>query len=115
MNIQRNSVVTDELIAVLTKCNLIDLSDVKTAHDIMLRLRIDWQELETRLRNKKIDGFEKVIDTLQQLAAMAIRGACFLEQKRLEALENVEPVEEPWSVKAELEVFRNERKTKVHH
>ncbi len=82
MHTQRTELF-DVVVDVLVLGNKIDTNSIASAQDAMLNLRIDWEELQSRLKNRKVDGFEVVISAMKQLAATAIAMSASLQSKLL--------------------------------
>ena|SRR5258708_1591509 len=68
-------------LSVLNKAISVDCNSVYTAQDAMINLRIDWEELQSRLKNRKLEGFEPVIISMIDLAATSIAVAATLQAK----------------------------------
>lgn len=102
----------DTALIIMDKAKDITVDKVKTAQDAMLNLRIDWESLESTLRNRKLDGFEPVVDTMQQLAATTLAMAAvlraYLMNQRIRQME----MEECDEVAKELAIYRQEKQTK---
>lgn len=56
-------------------------TNVVTPKEAMLSLRVDWEELNTCLHNRKLDGFEPAVDCMIQLAATSLAMAAELQAK----------------------------------
>jgi hypothetical protein len=79
-------------ISMMTRAEKVNVSEIRSVQDAMLNLRVDWEELQSRLRNRKIDGFEPAVDAIIQLAATSLAMAASLNAKiinqRLRQLES---------------------------
>jgi hypothetical protein len=75
--------LVDVVLSVLTQATKADVNNINTAQDAMLNLRIDWEDLQSKLRNRRIDGFEPAVTAMIQLAGTAVSMAAALQAKIL--------------------------------
>lgn len=73
----------DSLRVVIALADKIDGNAVQSAQDAMINMRIDWEELQTRLKNRKFEGFEAVIQAMHQLTATTLVMTAALQAKVL--------------------------------
>ena len=112
--------------SILGKIKEITIDKVNTAQDAMLNLRIDWETLESSLRNRKNDGFEPAVEAMINLSSTAGSMAAVLQSKiinqRIHQMEQAdidnikEILKESKSkpVKEKIEVKKEEIKIKRH-
>jgi hypothetical protein len=82
----------DTSLTAIDRARKVNVAEVHSAQDAMLNMRIDWEELQSRLRNRKIDGFEPAVDAMVQIAATTLAMASALQAKiinqRLRQMDN---------------------------
>lgn len=71
----------DSLLQVILKSRNISTSELKTAQDAMINLRVDWEDLQSCLKSRSVDGFEPVISKMIALSATALVMAAALMTK----------------------------------
>jgi len=76
----------------------IEFGETGTAKDVMLALRVQFHDLEARMTSKKVDGFDKIIQTLEQIAALSIKGAVFLREIATGVRADIEEIKAKMSV-----------------
>jgi hypothetical protein len=82
MNTRTNETeMLDVLMSVVTKAKMIDVDGIRSAQDAMLNIHVEWEELQSRLRNRKIDGFEPAVEAMLQLSATTMAMASALQAK----------------------------------
>ncbi len=105
-----SDILADTLI--LTKNIVVD--EVSTAKDVMINMHIDWENLLTKVRNRKIDGFEPVIKAMEQLAATTLSMAAALRARTLQQRE-MQMAREAYEEeqREEKSVFKKKRNKKI--
>jgi hypothetical protein len=73
----------DVSLSAMGRAKKVKTDEVRSAQDAMLNMRVEWEELQSRLRNRKIDGFEPAVDAMVQLAATTLAMAAALQAKIL--------------------------------
>jgi hypothetical protein len=71
----------DVVVTATERARKISVVEINTAQDAMINMRIDWEDLQSCLRNRKIDGFEPAVNTMIQLAATTLAMAANLQAK----------------------------------
>lgn len=79
--------LSDVILSVLSVANKVNGDNVATAQDAMINIRVEFEELQSRLRNKKLDGFEMVVDAMKNLSAVTMAMAAALQSKILQQRE----------------------------
>jgi putative component of toxin-antitoxin plasmid stabilization module len=68
-------------LTVLDRARQVNTSDIKNAQDAMIELRIEWEDLQACLKNRKVDGFETAVDHMMSLASIALAMAATLQAR----------------------------------
>jgi hypothetical protein len=71
----------DVIVVAVERARKVSVDEIRGMQDTILNLRIDWEELQSRLRSRKIDGFEPIVDAMIQLAATALAMSATLQAK----------------------------------
>ncbi len=101
---------------VLNRMTPTRLENVETLKDIMLCLRVDWEDLQSTLSNRKLDGYEPVIEKMLQLATttllMTSEITARYKNERLKQMYSAPEVEVEISVEKVEKVEKREKKEK---
>lgn len=104
----------DTALTVMSRAREIKVDDLKSAQDAMINLRVDWEGLQTKLRNRKLDGFEPVVESILQLAATSLSMAAAMRAKilnqRLLQMQRVEDELEEESLAKEVKDRKRKRR-----
>jgi hypothetical protein len=103
----------DCLKTVFDLADKIDGSKVESAQDAMINMRIDWEEIQLRLKSRKFEGFEPVIAAMKQLIATTLVMTASLQAKLLSQREQQLMWEEKEEQQKQETVAKRTRKKKA--
>lgn len=79
MSATQRAELFDAAAGVMARVKKSECREVSSVQDAMIHLRVDWEELQARLRNKRLVGFDAATEAILQLGATAVAAAASLQ------------------------------------